>query len=780
MHALVFLLTYLIGASQALAPTNHTWYVRADGAPHYSSAIASLSWRGLDVKHTCDGMHDAPWPAVGTLNVLGAVSTGDNQPCAIDDFRWLYDDQGSYGQLKWIISGGDTIIIDNTKQWRVGWDGDGRNASSEPWCWGWSGGPYGCFNPTIPAGSSGAPTRILGRNFADCNTPDGSPSHAKMSQIFAGHASGAALNLSDAAFVEVQCIELTQHATDCVRHGDPPLPRQCNSDFTGGLPVDDYGGSGAYTSTGTHDLLLKDLWVHGFTDRGLIGAIGGLVTVEGVDISTNAMSGWDFDDGRATASVNASLHATHMLIEYSGCSEGPGGTVETCYSQSTGGYGDGIGTPAGSGMDVYIDHSIFRYNTQDGPDFVHVDEGDHVLQFTNNQSYGNSGASLKFGGAFKTATISNNVLIANCSRLSAPLTGNAQAFNAHLSDYCRAFNGFGFGVYNGNHVTFSNNTLIGYAPTLIDPACGDTTCADSVFTFTNNIVRGYDNPATYILGGKSGGPGLFCGYQCDNTTQPIGTIVRDHNIYFGTHGDGLVNQPTGYALHETATNEISVDPLFINEPTGTGSTFVEGELDNFNTALAPGSPAAGLKAGAAFNGEPPTATPPTATPLPIEPVVPVSPVTPVPLPLGYLDTAVDSLSKADFLYQSGTLMVTGWAGEYTDGKGARSVNVLVDGAVVGSTAPTLSRPDAAAYMSQPGWGNCGWSLVLSASTLAPGVHTVSAVAVDSLGRSAVLSTAKTIFIISEPTASGTATNLPIITITMPDGARYTGIVEKVQ
>ena len=585
-----FLVVFLALTKCLLADT---WYVRADGAPHYSANIVNLAWRGLDPHHTCDGKHDAQFPAIGTTNVLGVVSDGQNQPCAVSDWRWLYDDQGSYGQLNWIIAGGDTVILDNTKSWRVGWDSGDTAHGTEPWCWGWSAGPYGCFNPTVPAGTAQQHTRILGRNYLSCSNADGTPNHAQMSQLFGGHAVGAALNLTGAQFVDVGCVEITQHAA-CINHGTPAIPSKCNSDFTQGVPLDDYDGDGIFTDQNTHDLSLQNLWIHGHTDRGVIGPIGGLVSASSVDISINGMAGWDFDDGRSTPSVNGVFKMSHSLIEFSGCNQAANGSVATCYSQSTGGYGDGIGTPNGSGMDVYMDHSIIRYNTQDGPDFVHVDTGNHTLQFTDNQSYGNNGASLKFGGAFRTALVTDNVLVANCLRLSAPIAGAAAAFNANLQDYCRALNGFGFGVYNGNNVTFSHNTLIGYAPTLIDPACTDTTCVNAIVTFSNNIVRGYDNPATYNLGGRNGGPGLFCGYQCDNTTVPLGHFNRSNNLYFGTHADNQANRLTGYALVETATNEIGgLDPLFVNEPLGIGAGFKEAELDGYNFTLTAGSPAIG-------------------------------------------------------------------------------------------------------------------------------------------------------------------------------------------
>jgi hypothetical protein len=92
-------------------------------------------------------------------------------------------------------------------------------------------------------------------------------------------------------------------------------------------------------------------------------------------------------------------------------------------------------------------------------------------------------------------------------------------------------------------------------------------------------VVGYDNPATYPLGGQAGGPGLF--YM----TDPIGTINRSNNTYFGI-GHGFTC-PTGYS------NETCVNPDFVGQPTGNGTAFSPTELDNFNFTPASGSPLVG-------------------------------------------------------------------------------------------------------------------------------------------------------------------------------------------
>ncbi len=519
-----------------------TWYVRADGGTRYSAKMP---------KGQCDGKTDAAYPGRGV-----------NQHCAFGDYRFLWDDQ-SYGNMNWVIAGGDTVIVDNTKQWRVGFEGNGHD--TDRWCYGGS-GPYDCTNPAIPAGTAAQHTRILGRNYRDCTDK------SRMTQIFGGHGLYTVLNLRGAQFVDVQCMEITSHA-QCMVHGSPAYPKPCKTD----LPIDDYDSDGMHTDVNTHDVLLEDLWVHGHTDRGILGPIGGLITAVRVDIAYNGNSGWDFDDGSGKAGEHATLKMDQSAIEWSGCNEEYPAThpypVVSCYSQSTGGYGDGIGTPANMGMDVYIDHSIFRYNTQDGEDFGHVDTGAHTLHITNSLSYANGGAQFKWGGNFTTVVFENNLVLGNCMRMSAPIAGAPSTYNRNLSDFCRAGSTLSFDFRQGGTAVLDNNTIVSYAPVTFDINCWDESCSNSVLTLKNNIVRGYDDPGTYNLGGERGGPGGFY------FGKSIGKVVREGNLYFGLRGMRCPIARLG--------GEMCADPQFVTEP-GFGS---EKDLDNFNFHLAENSPA---------------------------------------------------------------------------------------------------------------------------------------------------------------------------------------------
>ncbi len=536
---LVLLIVFTASMVLPRSLTAETWYVRTDGGTRYSAAATSGQ---------CDGKADAAYPGRGT-----------NKHCAFNDYRFLWDDQHSYGKTAWVIAGGDTVILDvNKKGWRVGFDQAGAN---DPWCSGMN-GAITCSNPAIPSGTPSQHTRILGRNYEHCSAD------SAKTQIFGGHGVYTAMNLTGVAYLDVECLEITRHS-QCVTHGDPMLPVACHRDY----PFDDYDQDGIFTDQHTHDLLLQDVWVHGHPDRGIIGPIGGVVTAERVNISYNGMAGWDFDDGHSTPSLNATFNFLDSTIEWSGCNEeypvkDPNPAI-SCYGQSNGGYGDGIGTPAGMGLDVVIDHSTFRYNTQDGEDFGHVDTGAHKLRITNSLSYGNNGGQFKWGGNFVDAVFVNNVAIGNCLRMSQPIQGTPAGFNAHLGDYCRSNDAISFNLHQGARAVLDNNTIVSYSPTTFDIGCWDDSCSRSTIVFRNNLVKGVDNPATYGLGGKSGGPGNFY------AEKPIGNWQRSHNLFSGMRNI------------KCESTEICADPKFVNEPRFSH----ESDLDNFNYHLAPASPA---------------------------------------------------------------------------------------------------------------------------------------------------------------------------------------------
>ena len=83
---------------------------------------------------------------------------------------------------------------------------------------------------------------------------------------------------------------------------------------------------------------------------------------------------------------------------------------------------------------------------------------------------------------------------------------------------------------------------------------------------------------------------------------------------------------------------------------------------------------------------------------------------------------------------SGIVSISGWALDNASavGTGISSVQVKVDGTVVGTATYGLSRPDVCAvYPSRFGCPNVGYSFSLNTSTLSVGTHTITVTATDS-------------------------------------------------
>ena len=82
---------------------------------------------------------------------------------------------------------------------------------------------------------------------------------------------------------------------------------------------------------------------------------------------------------------------------------------------------------------------------------------------------------------------------------------------------------------------------------------------------------------------------------------------------------------------------------------------------------------------------------------------------------------------------SGRYVVNGWAIDNVSG--VSTLDLLVDGALVAATIPSLPRPDVcSAYPNQSGCPNVGWQLILDTSGLSDGNHTLQAVDISNTGQ----------------------------------------------
>jgi hypothetical protein len=542
-----------------------TWYVRPDGGTRYSSKVASGQ---------CDGKTDGPYGGKGV-----------NQHCAYNDFRYLWDDDsGGVGQGAWVIAGGDTVIVRGCKalpsqqhpsnpNCRLGWDMPTGNAPNR-WCY--AVGSYGCFNPPIPAGSASQHTRILGQNYAACNTggaTDPKSYVSNLTQLFGGFSLAYALNLENTQYVDIQCLEITSHNGACVTAGSPRYPRGCNTD----QPLDDYAASGVLTNKATSNVTFQDVYLHGFNSSGLSGPIGGPITMTRMFIGFNAFSGWNFDDGHNTPdAAGSSINANYVIMEGNGCYEQypivNAFPAQVCYDTNSQGFGD-----SWSGQDTTLDsficnHCEMLYNTKDG--FIGPHTWTTTLVIENSKSIGNMGQNWKWGGNTTptNTTFINNLTVGNCDRMSQPLPGAPSTYNKYLTGFCRAAgNVFAFVTPKNSHLLIANNTVVAYSATVFDLACQPANaCGSTPFIFTNNIFLGYQ-----LKGAEP--PGLF--YLEDRSIK----VTASRSVEYGNRSG------TGSSCRG---DMICSDPRLVNQPPQQGWTN-KAFLDNFNFHPTSGSPANG-------------------------------------------------------------------------------------------------------------------------------------------------------------------------------------------
>jgi hypothetical protein len=496
---------------------------------------------------------------------------------------------------QWVMAGGDTVIIrgcaagpnqvnPSNPNCRIGFDRPTGGAPNN-WCYYVDGGSYACYNPPIPAGTAAQHTRILGQCVlaGNCNTGNVT-NRSNLTQLFGGFSVGSTLNLGSTQYVDVEGIELTTHNGLCSHHGVPNYPRGCATS----PPLDDYADNGILTNNTTANILLQDLYIHGFESTGLYGPIGGPVTMTRVNVSFNMMAAWNFDDGHATPNApGSSISAHYVTMIGNGCKEqypivNATFSASACYDDNSGGFGDAW-SGQDSGMDSFVcDHCVMAYNTKDA--FIGPHTQIASLTITNSQSYGNMGAQWKWTNApGGTVTFENNLTVGNCARFQAPIPGAAHSFalssrlpGAYLSDYCRAAgSAVSISSQQNSHVLFANNTFVGASATVININCGPNgpsngMCATTPFVFTNNIFLGYT-----FTGGEA--PGLF--YFGDSSIK----VTSSNSIEYGNrNGDAC-----------GAHGIICSDPLLVNEPGQNMSRGNQTFLDNFTFHPRSNSPASG-------------------------------------------------------------------------------------------------------------------------------------------------------------------------------------------
>lgn len=531
-----------------------TWFVRPDGGTRYSANLRSGQ---------CDGKADEAYPGKGV-----------NRHCAFNDVRYMWLD-GSYGNAQWVMAGGDTLVIrgcaalpsqqnPDAPHCRIGWDQGTGNSTKNFWCAG-VGWQWGCSIPPPPSGTAAAHTRILGAcayGTYSCNPVIGYPyTNNNLTQVFGGFGVGAVMYLNGSKYVDVEGLEITSHNGKCTRMGAPMYPAGCRT-----FPVvaDDFAQWGIITSDTTSNINLQDIYIHGLTNIGMGGPIGGPFTLTRVSIDFNAFAGWNFDDGRSTPDApGSSITQSYVTMVGNGCLEqypikNTQFPAKACWDSSSGGFGDAW-SGQGSNLDSFsCDHCQLLYNAKDaamGPHTVI-----RKISLTNSIWVGNMGQDGKWGqGKNATFLFQNNLIVGNCMRLSEAVPGAAQNFSrsaglggSYLSNFCRAAGPvFDYFADAGSTVNFNNNTIVTYQPTVFEPGCNTpNNCGNTPYNFTNNLILGYTSSYAVSPFSPGDAPALYS--KDDKSVK----IVASHNLEFGVRDGDRCG----------SNGNICADPLLVNEP----------------------------------------------------------------------------------------------------------------------------------------------------------------------------------------------------------------------
>jgi hypothetical protein len=568
-----------------------TWFVRADGGTRYSVNVPSGQ---------CNGKYDASYASTG--------GTGVNQNCAYNQFQFMWDDDsqsGGYipGAVGWVASGGDTIVVrgcaaggrtnPSAPNCPIGWFGP-TGPSDGGWCYG--AGNNACYNPTIPAGTSGAHTRILAGCAYDstpgpCNTGN-TTNLSNLTQLFGGFGLNWTINFQGTQYVDFEGFEVTEHNGVCVRHGSPAYPRNCSTS----PPVDDFADTGLLFSNTTANITLQDLSIHGFTSGGMQGPVGpGTYTMLRVGDNFNAFVGWTLDDGGDTPNASgATIYASYVTMMGNGCFEEypvvHSWPALSCYSVSQNGFGDSWSGQDGPLASFTCLHCVNNYNVKDAFIGPHTQIANLDVEYST--ALGNMGAAMKFAVAPNaTVLFRNDTFGGNCARQQAAIPGAVQNFDittglngSYLSDYCRGNAAIAFLGQPGANIQFVGNTIMSTFSIIFQQNCGYytnvpspntfvplTTC-NTATNFVDNVFLGYTDPAV-----GTSPPELYYRANCGDGTA----FTASYNVQYGvgvTPSDGC-----GAGVPPTACGTSGVqctDPVLLNEP---GQTWVsESALDVFN------------------------------------------------------------------------------------------------------------------------------------------------------------------------------------------------------
>jgi len=425
----------------------------------------------------CSGRADAPYPGSGT-----------GLECA-----WSHPFIAFPPDSSPRISGGDTLLI-HAGSYRMGISAPGTSACDAD-------GSFDCVMSAIPSGNDADHrTRILGEGWENgCTNPP---------ELWGSERPWYILNLDGSSHVEIRCLEITDHSNCIEFHSDSAF--SCQRDQS---PYGDWAATGIFACDSS-DVVLADLDIHGLADNGIHAGRLNDWSLDRVRIFANGWAGWDGDLWDGGDSNSGILRFRRVEVGFNGCSEDylTGDILfSSCWSQTAGGYGDGLAAGNSGGTWIFEDCRV-HHNTSDGIDLLYLDQT-ALTEISGLAAEGNAGNQVKFSGA---GEIVNSVLVGNCSYFSS--------HGGHVDD-CRALgNTISLEFFQGQSIRLRNLSVTGEGDCLTIFGCRDPSGCDGT---ENAVVR------NVIFEGKTDYAqpwDLSCLYWYDDSLLPSDPVDFDFNL----------------------------------------------------------------------------------------------------------------------------------------------------------------------------------------------------------------------------------------------------------
>jgi hypothetical protein len=551
-------------------------------------------------------LKNAPYPGKGKA-----------QPCSYNHLYQMMNWQGHWTSF----TTGDTVEFDdppsNTTPYYMGEKNGGVGSDWHSAIGGICPAPNSpasqgasCVLPILPSGVT-----IKGQNFGSCHTAN----HTGLLNptILSGiNGAFAVLQVQGTSNVNISCIEVTQ-PDNCTGAGTGPGKCGSSSNYVGyaGLMLQ------YQTAQGPSNMTLTDFAVVGTSSRGVMGShlnrLGtDTFTASDIYVIGNGQAGWDGDGGGCKNSCESvgTMNISYADIEWNGClalkpynigvsPETAPNSFNFCYGQNNGGYGDGFVQLAAGNLNLNVNHSKFKYNTQDGFDAVHLSDDPNTKPATNisnSWAEGNAGQTFKIG-AGASASAFNNVSISNCRVLSQASTfpNNPKGWvTLDAGDTCRASGDqWALALRPNTKITLDHNTSLGYGTTMYDFQCSPSVanCNGGMVVFTNNISKGYPDPGNnnQVASGIYLGP-AESGHAAVTTANVTATHNLWNTMHSGCPNNTTPNETKAVCADPRLTGQSNIDAinptLTSSSPTGLGASIPAPVVATPPSAVKPPSP----------------------------------------------------------------------------------------------------------------------------------------------------------------------------------------------